>query len=57
MNFSPWITLWNISVVELEETMQSYVLLSCGQIKDESGGNVSKCIEFVGLTKVDHIPN
>lgn len=48
---------WKVAVVKLDEAMKREVLLSSGEVDDESGGDVVECVEFVGLAKVDHVPD
>ena len=46
-----------VAVVELDEAMQGKVLLSGGEVDDESGWDVVEGVEFVGLAESDHVPD
>ena len=57
MNFLAYVALRNITIIEFDESVQSEVFLTSGEIDDKGGGKIYKSVKFVHLTKVDHVPN
>lgn len=57
MHLRPTELFWNVSIIKLDESMQSKVFLTCGEIDDKGCRDVRESVEFIGLAEVDHVPD
>jgi hypothetical protein len=57
VHFGTVIYFWNIPVVKFDKAVKGKIFFPRGEIDYECCGDIRKGIEFIGLAKVDHIPD